>query len=98
MPRPIVKVHAPGDRLVFEGKAREFVVHGDERPARVEISGDLPAQRIAEIASEATYRLTRGAAEGSCGVIQITAVPVHGNLLEDDAFNWPLMLPGSSAV
>ena len=48
-PKITAKVYPPGHLLIYKGVARECVVHDDEKPVRVEVSGNLTKQRVAEV-------------------------------------------------
>ena len=107
MPSPVkVIVHPPGHLLVARGAAREFLMHKDEFPPRLEISGDLPAQRIAEIACEQGMGLTPAAASARAEPIEIARVPILGTMVgpggkllgpEGRPLSWPDPRSGSPA-
>jgi hypothetical protein len=48
-PPLIVVVHPVGHEIVLNGHHLDYISHADETPVRLEIAGDVPRERIAEI-------------------------------------------------
>lgn len=99
--RITVHVLPRGHRLMYAGIPRECIVHEDEAPVRIELSGDLPAQRIADIILAETTRLIPGKSGGALVEhIHVASVPIVGSIVSETGkiVHWPISGPGSNVV